>query len=80
MLLLRQHGLGQHLEEKYKTFTKTHCILDEQTVRIRNYNGPLTLHQMKGVLYVLVIGFSLATLAFLCEVFVVSTDREQEEA
>lgn len=68
ILLLRQHGLGQYLEEKYKTYTKTRCVLDDQVLRTNKYNGPLTLYQMKGALYIVLVGYSLATLSFVCEV------------
>lgn len=67
MLLLRQHGLGQYLGEKYKVYTKSRCVIDEQAVRKRDYNGPLTFHQMKGAFYVLGVGFSLAAVAFAFE-------------
>lgn len=67
-LLLRQHGLGQYLEEKYKTYTKTRCILDEQAIRTREYNGSLNFGQIKGAFYVLGMGLFLALLAFSVEV------------
>lgn len=76
ILLLRQHGLGQYLEEKYKTYSTSRCAaIDEQAVRKRDYNGPLTIHQMKGVFFVLKIGLSLSSLAFIAELFVARWKR-----